>query len=183
MKSVLLLHVRSQGEGVDFKKKTWWGVNVSSHVIVHFSRRVPLPSEGKKKQMKHWSSVEYAHYGKGLSGHRFYKKESSRFYHMYILWIVFLLFTFCFAQSLSTSSVKEFRHFTFVIFDSLCETMTKGVEGSPVFVSCNQFDSERSADIYADGVLVRNAYKIYGVGRNRCAILDGLHMTVKKGTM
>nr|QBM06389.1 ATP-binding cassette sub-family H-like protein 1 [Daphnia magna] len=61
--------------------------------------------------------------------------------------------------------------------------MTKGVEGSPVFVSCNQFDSERSADIYADGVLVRNAYKIYGVGRNRCAILEGLHMTVKKGTI
>jgi hypothetical protein len=35
----------------------------------------------------------------------------------------------------------------------------------------------------ADGVVVRNAIKSYGVGSNRYVILNGLNMTVKKGTM
>ncbi|KAI9556290.1 ABC protein [Daphnia sinensis] len=61
--------------------------------------------------------------------------------------------------------------------------MTKDVEGSAVFVSSNQFDDESRANNCADGVLVRNAYKIYGVGSNRCAILEGLNMIVKKGTI
>jgi len=33
------------------------------------------------------------------------------------------------------------------------------------------------------GVLVNNATKTYGVGSRKCAILKGLDMTVKKGTM
>jgi len=32
-------------------------------------------------------------------------------------------------------------------------------------------------------VLVRNANKSYGVGRNRSAVLEGLDMTVKRGSM
>lgn len=61
--------------------------------------------------------------------------------------------------------------------------MTKDVEGPAVFVSSDQFDSERNNDTCADGVLVRKANKIYGVGNSRCAILEELNMTVKKGTM
>nr|QBM06390.1 ATP-binding cassette sub-family H-like protein 2 [Daphnia magna] len=61
--------------------------------------------------------------------------------------------------------------------------MTKDVEGPAVFVSSDQFDSERNNDTCADGVLVRKANKIYGVGNSRCAILEELNMTVKKGTI
>ncbi|KAI9553796.1 ABC protein [Daphnia sinensis] len=54
---------------------------------------------------------------------------------------------------------------------------------SVVFVSSDQFHHERNNVACADGVLVRKANKIYGVGNSRCAILEDLDMTVKKGTI
>ncbi len=35
----------------------------------------------------------------------------------------------------------------------------------------------------AQAVVVRNATKVYGSGKNRCAVLEGLNMTIKKGEM
>ena len=36
---------------------------------------------------------------------------------------------------------------------------------------------------YAQDILIRNAVKSYGIGKNRCEVLKGLDMSVKKGTM
>jgi hypothetical protein len=38
-------------------------------------------------------------------------------------------------------------------------------------------------NIKMKGVIVNNATKTYGAGKSKCAILRGLDMTVKKGTM
>jgi hypothetical protein len=66
--------------------------------------------------------------------------------------------------------------------------MTKDIEGSVVFVSslrnatdCSNSDS--SADSSVQGILVSNAIKTYGVGKNKFAVLNGIDMSVKKGTM
>ncbi len=62
--------------------------------------------------------------------------------------------------------------------------MKKGVNRS--FLTSHRIDSEETNNNHgadADGVVVRNATKTYGVGSNRHVILNGLNMTVKKGTM
>lgn len=61
--------------------------------------------------------------------------------------------------------------------------MAKAVQGSAVFALPNQLYSETINDTSAEGVLVRKASKIYGVGSSRCPVLQGLDMTVQKGTM
>jgi hypothetical protein len=40
-----------------------------------------------------------------------------------------------------------------------------------------------SSSASARAVVVRNATKVYGSGKNRCAVLEGLNMTIKKGDM
>lgn len=67
--------------------------------------------------------------------------------------------------------------------------MKKSVNHSEVFLtSQHRLDSDErnnntGATIITHGVIVRNANKTYGVGSNRYTILNGLDMTVKKGTM
>jgi hypothetical protein len=61
--------------------------------------------------------------------------------------------------------------------------MTRRVE----FVSPQESSQEeafnKTSDFAAQGVLIRNASKIYGVGKKRCAVLNGIDLSVKKGTM
>jgi hypothetical protein len=67
--------------------------------------------------------------------------------------------------------------------------MEKDVEEFTVTVSSHhQLESETNINPSGSSrinqaVLVRNATKSYGVGRNRCAVLEGLDMTVKRGSM
>ncbi|XP_057374585.1 ABC transporter G family member 23-like [Daphnia carinata] len=62
--------------------------------------------------------------------------------------------------------------------------MTRDGKNEAAFVISNQVDGEWNKDsCTSDGVIVRNASKIYGVGNSRCAILETLNMTVKKGTI
>jgi hypothetical protein len=67
--------------------------------------------------------------------------------------------------------------------------MEKDVEEFAVTVSSHhQLESETNINPSGSSrinqaVLVRNATKSYGVGRNRCAVLEGLDMTVKRGSM
>ena len=69
------------------------------------------------------------------------------------------------------------------------EIMEKDVEEFTVTVSSHhQLESETNINPSGSSrinqaVLVRNATKSYGVGRNRCAVLEGLDMTVKRGSM
>jgi hypothetical protein len=55
------------------------------------------------------------------------------------------------------------------------------------FVSPQESSQEvafsKTSDFAAQGVLIRNASKIYGVGKKRCAVLNGIDMSVNKGTM
>ncbi|EFX84768.1 ABC protein, subfamily ABCH [Daphnia pulex] len=67
--------------------------------------------------------------------------------------------------------------------------MTKDVEGSVVFVSslknatdCSNSDSSEP-DSSVQGILVRNATKTYGIRKNKFAVLHGIDMRVKKGTI
>lgn len=43
--------------------------------------------------------------------------------------------------------------------------------------------NEGSDETVVHAVTVRNAIKVYGSKDNRCAVLDGLNMTIKKGAM
>lgn len=52
----------------------------------------------------------------------------------------------------------------------------------PVAASPQHSETTNSIDL-ADGVVVRNAVKSYGVGKRRSTVLNGLEMTVKKGAM
>jgi hypothetical protein len=63
--------------------------------------------------------------------------------------------------------------------------MTKSVEGSVAFVSSPQLRNatDCSADSCFQGILVRNAIKTYGVRKNQFLVLNGIDMSVKKGTM
>lgn len=66
--------------------------------------------------------------------------------------------------------------------------MKKSVNlSSQVFLTSHRLDhsdeTNNNNGATADGVVVRNAIKSYGVGSNRYVILNGLNMTVKKGTM
>lgn len=65
--------------------------------------------------------------------------------------------------------------------------MKKSVNlSSEVFLTSHSLDSDETNNnngAVADGVIVRNAIKSYGVGSSRYVILNGLNMTVKKGTM
>ncbi|XP_046645726.1 ABC transporter G family member 20-like [Daphnia pulicaria] len=66
--------------------------------------------------------------------------------------------------------------------------MKKSVElSSEVFLTSHRLDHSDETNNnnggVADGVVVRNAIKSYGVGSNRYVILNGLNMTVKKGTI
>ena len=60
--------------------------------------------------------------------------------------------------------------------------MTKDIEGSVEFVSPRQLRNPSISTNYS-GVLVHNAIKTYGVGKNQNAILQGFDMNVNKGTM
>ncbi|KAI9558718.1 ABC protein [Daphnia sinensis] len=66
--------------------------------------------------------------------------------------------------------------------------MQKDIEDFRVFVSSHRYVSETNSDpsggvSRGHAVLVRKATKSYGVGRSRSTILDGLDMTVKKGSI
>jgi hypothetical protein len=60
-------------------------------------------------------------------------------------------------------------------------------ESTNVYASSQRIKSEiiinSSRDSGVDGVIVRNATKSYGSGRNKCNVLQDLNMTVKKGKM
>jgi hypothetical protein len=60
-------------------------------------------------------------------------------------------------------------------------------ESTNVYASSQRIKSEiiinSSRDSGVDGVIVRNATKSYGSGRNKCDVLQDLNMTVKKGKM
>lgn len=58
--------------------------------------------------------------------------------------------------------------------------------GSDVIVPANRIigeTNEGSDGTVVHAVTVRNAIKVYGSKDNRCAVLDGLNMTIKKGAM
>ena len=64
--------------------------------------------------------------------------------------------------------------------------MTRDLESSVVVISLHQNRDaigNSKSDVCDQGVLVRNANKSYGVGKNRCEIIKGLEMNVKNGTM
>ena len=68
----------------------------------------------------------------------------------------------------------------------ITQKMTKDIEGSVIFVSSHQLRNQTNkskSESCDQGVLVRNAIKTYGVGKNQNAILQGFDMNVKKGTM
>ncbi len=52
---------------------------------------------------------------------------------------------------------------------------------SPHWIN-NENDSNPS-DSGVNSVIIRNATKTFGSGRNKCAVLQGLNMIVKKGSM
>ncbi|XP_046464439.1 ABC transporter G family member 20-like [Daphnia pulex] len=54
------------------------------------------------------------------------------------------------------------------------------------FVSSHQLRNNETTCKTSDcgqGILIRNATKIYGVGKKRCTVLNGIDMSVKKGTI
>lgn len=64
------------------------------------------------------------------------------------------------------------------------------VGGSEVIVETHRLGTSEmnNAGSGGDGssvraVVVRNATKVYGSRSNRCAVLEGLNMTIKKGEM
>ena len=67
--------------------------------------------------------------------------------------------------------------------------MKENVGGSEVIVEphrlataeMNNVSGGSSSSVRA--VVVRNATKVYGSGKNQCAVLEGLNMTIKKGEM
>jgi hypothetical protein len=71
--------------------------------------------------------------------------------------------------------------------------MTKSVEGSVAFVSSPQLRNATDCAVKGtpvtlvsrkfSGILVRNAIKTYGVRKNQFLVLNGIDMSVKKGTM
>lgn len=66
--------------------------------------------------------------------------------------------------------------------------MQKDIEDFKVIVSSHRCVSETNSNpggsiCRSQAVLVRKATKSYGAGRNRSTVLDGLDMTVKKGSM
>jgi hypothetical protein len=61
--------------------------------------------------------------------------------------------------------------------------MTNDAEGSVASLPSHQLGNATNISASDSGVLVSNATKIYGAGKKRCAVLKGLNMTVKNGTM
>ncbi len=63
--------------------------------------------------------------------------------------------------------------------------MTEDVieESADVLASPQRIDGETINSASDSGVIVRNANKSYGSGKNKCDVLQNLNMTVKKGTM
>ena len=66
--------------------------------------------------------------------------------------------------------------------------MTEDVieESADVLASSQRIDSgnkNNTCDSGVDGVIVRNANKSYGSGRNKCDVLQDLNMTIQKGKM
>jgi hypothetical protein len=58
-------------------------------------------------------------------------------------------------------------------------------EMADVFASSHRINNENNnpSDSGVNSVIIRNATKTFGSGRNKCAVLQGLNMTVKKGSM
>ena len=75
--------------------------------------------------------------------------------------------------------------------ESTSTNMTQDVieDSVNVFVSSQRVKSgtnttnNSASDSSVDGVIVRNANKSYGSGKNKYKVLQDLNMTVKKGTM
>ncbi len=66
--------------------------------------------------------------------------------------------------------------------------MTENVieESANVLSPSHRIDNENNCPTSVScvyGVLVRNATKTFGSGRNKCAVLQGLNMSVKRGSM
>ncbi|XP_046651593.1 ABC transporter G family member 20-like [Daphnia pulicaria] len=61
--------------------------------------------------------------------------------------------------------------------------MTNDAEGSVASLPSHQLGNATNISASDSGVLVSNATKIYGAGKKRCAVLKGLNMTVKNGTI
>ena len=66
--------------------------------------------------------------------------------------------------------------------------MTEDVieESVEVISSCQRINSKtdnNTSDSDVNGVIVRTATKSYGSGRNKCDVLQGFDMTVRKGKM
>lgn len=66
--------------------------------------------------------------------------------------------------------------------------MMEAVGGSEVIVETHRLgtsgmDNAGSVGSAVGAVVVRNATKVYGSRSNRCAVLEGLNMTIKKGEM
>jgi hypothetical protein len=61
--------------------------------------------------------------------------------------------------------------------------MTNDAEGSVASLQSHQLGNAINVSASDSGVLVSNATKIYGAGKKRCAVLKGLNMSVKNGTM
>ena len=66
--------------------------------------------------------------------------------------------------------------------------MMETVGGSEVIVETHRLGSSGMYNAESGGsvvraVVVRNATKVYGSRSNRCAVLEGLNMTIKKGEM
>lgn len=63
--------------------------------------------------------------------------------------------------------------------------MKIGVEEPEVLIASNRISetNNNASGGAVHGVIVRNAIKAYGVGNGRYPVLNGLNMTVKKGTM
>lgn len=58
-------------------------------------------------------------------------------------------------------------------------------EMADVFASSHRINNEinNPSDSGVNSVTIRNATKTFGSGRNKCAVLQELNMTVKKGSM
>jgi hypothetical protein len=61
--------------------------------------------------------------------------------------------------------------------------MVKNGDGSDMFVSKHPVEVLPDRIGVRQAVLIRNATKSYGTGKKRCTVLEGLNMTVNKGSM
>ena len=79
-------------------------------------------------------------------------------------------------------------HLSCYFVESTSTNMTQDVieDSVNVLASSQRVKSETNnsaRDSSVDGVIVRNANKSYGSGKNKYKVLQDLNMTVKKGTM